>query len=111
MPHSPAPESPPSPAGDARLVGQVLRWLVPGALLVVAAILTRGTGRIAEHTTQAPGAEGLAAGPGETQTRAVLEERIIVNNYAVTDLVPIGNGTLPNRDFFNALISLIESSI
>jgi hypothetical protein len=111
MDHSPAPESPPSPAGVGRLVAQVLCWFVPGVLLAVVGILIHGTGRIAEHTTPEPATAGPATARGETQIRAALEDRITVDLHDVTDLVPIGNGTLSGRDLLSALISLIESSV
>src|SRR5262245_42040534 len=111
MSHTQKSGPPPAPAGDAGLVATVLHWLIPGALIAICAVLCRGISHHGEDAGPGPAAVEQVAVSGEMPIGAELDDRLTVDLYDVTDLVPAGSALAPNRDGCQELVNLIESSV
>jgi hypothetical protein len=111
MSHAQLSGPPRASASDAGLVALVLRWLVPGILIAIGAVLWRGISHTSEEKWPDPvGAQPIVVA-GETPTRDELDDRLTVDLYDVTDLVPAGSATSSIRDACQGLVDLIESSV
>jgi hypothetical protein len=111
MLHPSANRQPPASADDSRLAARVLSWIVPGVLIGVIVLLTRGISPLVPYITQESTRRERAVAPALSPPDATLDDRFVVKNYDVTDLVSIGNGTRANREISNELVTLIESSV